>query len=160
MTDRPAGRLDAGPSARWPRGRHLRTGAEGGAAPASAFSQRVIVAAVHGAPRRVRPGAHHTLLRIAERELYRPLWSERILDEAADATLAIHPDLEPDVVAKRFIAMNETFDDARVWGWEVLEAMLAFPDADDRHVRAGRPTPGSDAVPGFLVARCRRWGHV
>lgn len=57
-----------------------------------------------------------TLLRVAERELYRPLWSERILGEAADAILEIHPDLAPVVVAKRVAAMNDTFDDASVEG--------------------------------------------
>ena len=31
-----------------------------------------------------------TLLRIAERELYRPLWSDRILDEAMEAVISVH----------------------------------------------------------------------
>jgi hypothetical protein len=70
-----------------------------------------------------------TLLRVAERELYRPLWSDRILAEAADAALEIHADLDPDVVAKRFTAMNDTFDDARVEGWDVFEATLTLPDS-------------------------------
>lgn len=59
-----------------------------------------------------------TLLRIAERELYRPLWSDRIIAEASDAIMEIHPDIAPDQVAKRFAAMDETFEDARVDGWE------------------------------------------
>ncbi|MHB1486259.1 MAG: hypothetical protein ACYCS7_00925 [Acidimicrobiales bacterium] len=33
-----------------------------------------------------------TLLRVAERELYRPLWSDRILDKATDAAIEVHPD--------------------------------------------------------------------
>ncbi|MGH9083024.1 MAG: hypothetical protein ACRDWN_06745 [Acidimicrobiales bacterium] len=32
-----------------------------------------------------------TLLRIAERDLYRPLWSARIVAEAIDAIVEIHP---------------------------------------------------------------------
>ena len=32
-----------------------------------------------------------TLLRIAERELYRPLWSEQILTEAFSAIAEVHP---------------------------------------------------------------------
>jgi len=57
-----------------------------------------------------------TLLRIAERELYRPLWSGRILAEAADAVLEVHPDIPPEQVGKRFAVKDETFEDARVEG--------------------------------------------
>ena len=87
-----------------------------------------------------------TLLRVAERELYRPLWSERILAEAADAVLEIHPDLTPDVVAKRFVAMNDTFDDVSVEDWEAFEATLTLPDADDRHVVAAAMRGRADAI--------------
>ena len=87
-----------------------------------------------------------TLLRIAERELYRPLWSDRILGEAAGAILEIHSDLNPDLVAKRFAAMNDTFEDARVEGWEALEATLTLPDVDDRHVVAAAMRGRSDAI--------------
>lgn len=87
-----------------------------------------------------------TLLRVAERELYRPLWSERILTEAADAVLEIHPDLPADVVAKRFAAMNDTFNDAPVQGWEVFEEAIALPDSDDRHVVAAAMRGRADAI--------------
>jgi predicted nucleic acid-binding protein len=87
-----------------------------------------------------------TLLRVAERELYRPLWSARILAEAADAVLEIHPDLTPDVVAKRFTAMNDTFNDASVEGWEAFEATVTLPDPDDRHVVAAAMRGGADAI--------------
>lgn len=87
-----------------------------------------------------------TLLRLAERELYRPLWSDRILGEAADAIVEIHPDLAPDLVAKRFAAMNDTFEDACVEGWELLEATLSLPDPDDRHVLAAAMRGRADAI--------------
>jgi predicted nucleic acid-binding protein len=87
-----------------------------------------------------------TLLRVAERELYRPLWSERILAEAADAVLEIHADLAPDVVAKRFAAMNNAFEDAPVEGWEPFEATLTLPDPDDRHVVAAAMRRKADAI--------------
>lgn len=87
-----------------------------------------------------------TLLRVAERELYRPLWSGRILAEAADAVLEIHPDLTTDVVAKRFTAMHDTFDDASVEGWEAFEGTLMLPDADDRHVVAAAMRGKADAI--------------
>ena len=34
-----------------------------------------------------------TLLRLAEADLYRPLWSERIIDEMVSAIEEIHPEL-------------------------------------------------------------------
>lgn len=102
-----------------------------------------------------------TLLRVAEGELYRPLWSSRILGEATDAILEIHPDLAPDRVAKRFAAMNDTFEDASVEGWEVLEATVVLPDANDRHVVAAAMRGEADAIvtanvrdfPGDVLAR-------
>lgn len=65
-----------------------------------------------------------TLLRIAEKGLYRPLWSERILGEAQAAIEEIHPGIE---VQKRFTDMREACDDALVTGWEELEAGSSCP---------------------------------
>ena len=87
-----------------------------------------------------------TLLRVAERELYRPLWSDRILAEAADAVLEIHPDLTPDVVAKRFTAMNDTFEDASLRAGRPSRQTVTLPDADDRHVVAAAMLGRADAI--------------
>lgn len=87
-----------------------------------------------------------TLLRIAERELYRPVWLGRILDEAADAILAIHPDLTAELVTKRFEAINHTFEDALVAEWEALEGTITLPDPDDRHVVAAAMRGRADAI--------------
>ncbi|QAY68647.1 PIN domain-containing protein [Xylanimonas protaetiae] len=77
-----------------------------------------------------------TLLRLAERELFRPVWSERILDEVRRAMRAVRPDLGPSRIESRLRAMNEVFDDACVRGWEPLVPGLELPDPDDRHVVA------------------------
>lgn len=82
-----------------------------------------------------------TLLRVAERGLYRPLWSERILQETTDAVLEIHPDVTSEDVKRRIDAMNRFFEDALVEGWEDIESSFALPDPDDRHVVAA-------AIPG------------
>jgi predicted nucleic acid-binding protein len=87
-----------------------------------------------------------TLLRVAERDLYRPLWSERILDEAADAILDIHSSLDPQSVSRRFTAMRETFEDACVEGWESVDLNLVLPDPDDRHVVAAAVRGKADAI--------------
>ena len=54
-----------------------------------------------------------TLLRLAEKGLYRPVWSDRILAEAQEAIEEIHPGIN---VQKRFTDMREAFDDALVIG--------------------------------------------
>ena len=72
-------------------------------------------------------------LRVAEKRLYRPLWSDRILAEAQAATEEIHPGMD---AGKRSAQMREAFDDALVTGWEKLEPGIRLPDQDDRHVLA------------------------
>jgi hypothetical protein len=85
-----------------------------------------------------------TLLRIAEKGLYRPLWSDRILTEAQEAIEEIHPGID---VTKRFADMREAFDDALVTGWEGLEAGIIVKDENDKHVVAAAirvgPRPSS-----------------
>lgn len=87
-----------------------------------------------------------TLLRIAERELYRPLWSDRIVNEAKDAVAAIHPEITVDRIAKRFAAMDEAFEDAQIRGWERFEKRVILPDPDDRHVVAAALRGEANAI--------------
>jgi hypothetical protein len=84
-----------------------------------------------------------TLLRVAEKGLYRPLWSDRILTEAQAAIEEIHPGID---AAKRFTQMREAFDDAVVSGWEELEGGLSLPDQDDRHVLAAAIRGGAQGI--------------
>ena len=84
-----------------------------------------------------------TLLRIAEKGLYRPLWSDRILAEAREAIEEIHPGISVD---KRFADMRDAFGDALVTGWEGLQAGISLPDADDRHVVAAGVKGGAQAI--------------
>ncbi len=87
-----------------------------------------------------------TLLRLAERDLYRPLWSTRIVAEAADAIIDIHPEIPPQRVRARFAAMDDAFEGARIEGWEHLEHAVTLPDADDRHVVAAAMSGRADAI--------------
>ena len=76
------------------------------------------------------------LLRTAKRNPYRPLWSVRSLEEAMEAILGLHPGLSGDPVERRFAALRETFEDARVEDGESVNVNLARPDRDDLHVVA------------------------
>ena len=87
-----------------------------------------------------------TLLRIAERGLYLPLWSARIVAEATDAIIEIHPNIPAEQIRRRFAAMDDTFEDARVDGWEELEDTVRLPDPDDRHVVAAAVRGRADAI--------------
>jgi hypothetical protein len=80
---------------------------------------------------------------VAEKGLYRPLWSGRILAEAQAATEEIHPGID---AGKRFAQMREAFADALVTGWEELEPAIRLPDPDDRHVVAAAAQGGAQAI--------------
>lgn len=78
-----------------------------------------------------------TLLRLAERDVYRPVWTTKILSEARAAVLRVHPDLDAGRIDARLRSMNAAFEDACVEGWEPLVEGLTLPDPGDRHVVAG-----------------------
>jgi hypothetical protein len=84
-----------------------------------------------------------TLLRIAEKGLYRPLWSGRILAEAQGAIEEIRPGTD---AAKRFAVMSHAFADAMVPGWEGLQDAISLPDPDDRHVVAAAIHGGAHGI--------------
>jgi len=84
-----------------------------------------------------------TLLRIAEKGLYRPLWSDRILAEAREAIEHVHPGAD---AGKRFADMKDAFSDALVTGWEGIQPGISLPDPDDRHVVAAAVTGGAQAI--------------
>ena len=90
-----------------------------------------------------------TLLRLAERGFYRPLWSERILEEVKYAILAAHPELDGIRVDARIAAMSGAFEDASVAGWEHTCAGLDLPDPDDRHVLAAAIKVGAQSLVTF-----------
>ena len=90
-----------------------------------------------------------TLLRLAERGFYRPLWSQRILDELKTALLIVRPDIDEERVASRIAVMSAAFDDAMVTGWEQVSAGLDLPDPDDRHVLAAAITGGAQSLVTF-----------
>jgi predicted nucleic acid-binding protein len=90
-----------------------------------------------------------TLLRLAGDGFYRPLWSQRILDEVEFAVLEVRPELTVEQVRRRIQAMRSAFLDANVVGWEQVAAGLDLPDPDDRHVLAAAIAGGAQAIVTF-----------
>ncbi|WP_082096325.1 PIN domain-containing protein [Demequina flava] len=74
------------------------------------------------------------LLRCADKGLYRPLWSDGILEET-ERNLIRHVNVEPARAAKRVDTMRRAFPDATVTGHaNLIPAMTNHPK--DRHVLA------------------------
>ena len=87
-----------------------------------------------------------TILRCAERELFRPAWSERVLTEAKQAILTVNPDLSPSRVDYRLTSMRQAFPEATVTNYEKLIEQVHLPDPDDRHVVAAAHRYGADLI--------------
>ena len=85
------------------------------------------------------------LIGCARAGLYTPLWSARILEEWARATVKLGPQAE--VFARGEIAMlRAAFPNAEVLPRAGLEAGLHLPDENDIHVLASAITSGADAI--------------
>jgi hypothetical protein len=89
---------------------------------------------------------------MAIENLYRPLWSEAILEELEyhESVKRIRRGEEPsraDELAGRLVGqMRVAFDDALVTGWEGLEGTYGLPDPDDEHVVATAVVGGAGAI--------------
>jgi predicted nucleic acid-binding protein len=73
------------------------------------------------------------LLRLAEANTYRVLWSADVLDEVEGALRKVG--VHPDKASKRVQRMRDTFPDALVTGYEALIPAMTN-DPKDRHVLA------------------------
>lgn len=73
----------------------------------------------------VRNALCDTLLRLAEHGFYRPLWSERILEELRETLVRLYPG-DPTRFDRRIQHMVAAFEDATVAGWEQVSAGSTF----------------------------------
>jgi predicted nucleic acid-binding protein len=89
-----------------------------------------------------------TLLTLAERELFRPLWSAAILDEVRRNVIAKR-NVDPSALDRTLALMNIAFDDALVEDWQPLVVGLELPDPDDRHVLAAAIAGGAQTIVTF-----------
>jgi len=88
------------------------------------------------------------LLRCAAAGLFAPLWSDRIVAEWRNAVLRRLPE-QAAAVEAAIAAADRAFPAARIAADPELEASLALPDADDRHVLAAAITRGAGQIVTF-----------
>ncbi|WKU03971.1 putative toxin-antitoxin system toxin component, PIN family [Micromonospora sp. HUAS LYJ1] len=86
-----------------------------------------------------------TLLRVAEADFYRPLWSQDILAETRRTILRLRPGVDSDKLDNMFRSMNAAFSDAQVTGYEPLVEGMTN-DAGDRHVLAAAVAGRADVI--------------
>ena len=85
------------------------------------------------------------MLGVAKKGLFTPLWSDRILEEWARATVKLGPGAQ--VIARGEIAlMRAEFPNACLPKAGGIEARLMLPDANDTHVLAVAISGGADAI--------------
>jgi predicted nucleic acid-binding protein len=90
-----------------------------------------------------------TLLRLAEAEAYRPLWSADVLTELRRNL--IERGIEAERVDHRIAQMSRSFPDATVTGYESLvDAMTNHPK--DRHVLAAAVRASAEVVVTFNLS--------
>ncbi len=92
------------------------------------------------------------LLSMAVEGLYRPLWSEAILEELhrhEQRKLIDRGSEETAALAEANLLLRNlrgNFDDALVTGWEPLDGSFGLPDIDDEHVVATAVVGGAGAI--------------
>lgn len=92
------------------------------------------------------------LLSMAAEGLYRPLWSDAILEELHEheALKLVRrgvPGLEAERRAKHLLGrMRQAFDDALITDWERLNGSFGLPDPDDEHVVAAAVIGGAGVI--------------
>ncbi|PKP73349.1 MAG: PIN domain-containing protein [Alphaproteobacteria bacterium HGW-Alphaproteobacteria-6] len=91
------------------------------------------------------------LIGVAAEGLYRPLWSARILEEWARATVKLGPGAEA-LARGEIAALAAAWPGAAVAVPAGLEARLWLPDANDIHVLAAAIAGGADRIITFNAA--------
>lgn len=85
---------------------------------------------------------------VAQAGLYTPLWSDRILEEWARATVKLGPGAE-DIARGEIAVLRAAFPMAGVPPKPGLEARLHLPDPADIHVLAAAIAGGADVIVTF-----------
>lgn len=92
------------------------------------------------------------LLSLAAEGLYRPIWSQAILDELTWAETAKRvsrgaEQAQAELASRKLVdQMNWAFDDSCVSGWERLEGSYGLPDPNDEHLVAAAAVGGAGVI--------------
>lgn len=91
------------------------------------------------------------LLSLSIEGLYRPLWSEAILEELEyheqrKLLRSVSADEATSRATTLVRTMRTAFTDALVTGWEGLDGTYGLPDPDDEHVVAAAVVGGAGAI--------------
>ena len=105
-----------------------------------AFPVLLDTCAIYGA------GLTDLLLTMAEKGMFRPLWSDEVLGELH--RVLVEAGIDKDAVERRITSMGQAFPDARVTGYEALIPHMAC-DENDRHVLAAAVRGGAAVVVTF-----------
>jgi hypothetical protein len=85
------------------------------------------------------------LLRLAEKGLFRVLWTDEILEEMRRNIVQNHPELVPERLDRTIDLMNQAFEDAAVADYQgLVDAMTNH--VDDRHVVAAAVRGRADVI--------------
>lgn len=91
----------------------------------------------------------HVELTLAEIGLFRPVWSDDILEETKRSILRRRPDLEEATIERRMQAMRYTFEDAIVPAARIATELASVPESvpeHDRHVVAAALAGRADVI--------------
>lgn len=92
-----------------------------------------------------------TVLRAAKRDLFRPLWTEQILNELGRNLKVERPDLDPVRIDRTITIMKTQFPEALVTGYEYLiPAMTNNPG--DHHVLAAAVRGNASVIVTWNIA--------
>lgn len=86
------------------------------------------------------------LLTLAEHDLFLPLWSPRVLQEAQEAASRTLPDAAQQAFRKRLLIMDQAFPESSIHVEESEWSRFDLPDPDDRHVLAAAVQGQADAL--------------
>lgn len=86
------------------------------------------------------------LLTLAEHDLFLPLWSPNVLQEAQEAASRTLPDAAQQAFRKRLIMMDQAFPESSIHVEESEWSQFDLPDPDDRHVLAAAAQGQADVL--------------
>ena len=85
------------------------------------------------------------LLSFGESGLYRPRWTDKIMEEWTSKLLERRSDLQDDI-PRVVEQMNRAFPEAQIEGYETIMGALELPDPNDLHVLAATIKGGAHII--------------